>query len=153
MQLFQINQSEDSSKITIKFNNTCDQLHQRSITTAPTLTTAVHSMWVPSSSLCGPLVWWQCSNPQQGNNIFTVYCPPLTTARVPSLQIPDNNIILLSYYRNQSIERSAQTLMSYSLTIPHTLTYTASLDRSCNPTPHHALVYFITHLGLMTGGC
>ena len=34
MQLFQINQSEDSSKITIKFNNTCDQLHQRSVTSA-----------------------------------------------------------------------------------------------------------------------
>ena len=30
MQLFQINQSEDSSKINIKFNITCVQLHQRS---------------------------------------------------------------------------------------------------------------------------
>ena len=34
MQLFQINQSEDNSKITIKFNNTCVQLHQRSVTSA-----------------------------------------------------------------------------------------------------------------------
>ena len=34
MQLFQINQCEDGSKITIKFNNTCDLLHQRSITSA-----------------------------------------------------------------------------------------------------------------------
>ena len=34
MQLFEINQSEDSSKITIKFNNTCVQLHQRSVTSA-----------------------------------------------------------------------------------------------------------------------
>ena len=41
-QLFQINQSEDSSKITIKFNNTCVQLHQRcSITTAPTLVLSI----------------------------------------------------------------------------------------------------------------
>ena len=83
----------------------------------------------PSCSLCGPAVWRQCRNPRQGNNIFTVYCPPLTAALVPSLQIPDNNIILLSYYRNQSMERSAQTLMSYSPTLPH------KLDRSWNPTP------------------
>ena len=44
MQLFQINQSEDSSKITIKFNNTSYisvQLHQRSITTAPTLVLSI----------------------------------------------------------------------------------------------------------------
>ena len=34
MQLFQINQSEDSSKITIMYNPTCEQLHQRPITTA-----------------------------------------------------------------------------------------------------------------------
>ena len=34
MQLFQINQSEDSCKITIKFNNTCIQLHQRSVLSA-----------------------------------------------------------------------------------------------------------------------
>ena len=32
MQLFQINQSEDSSKITIMYNNPSVQLHQRSIT-------------------------------------------------------------------------------------------------------------------------
>ena len=37
MQLFQINQSEDSSKITIMYDNPSGQLHQRSITTAPTL--------------------------------------------------------------------------------------------------------------------
>ena len=37
MQLFQINQSEDSSKITIMFDNPSGQFHQRSITTAPTL--------------------------------------------------------------------------------------------------------------------
>ena len=37
MQLFQINQSEDSSKITIMYDNPSRQLHQRSITTAPTL--------------------------------------------------------------------------------------------------------------------
>ena len=34
MQLFQINQSEDSSKITIMYNNPSGQLHQRSITSA-----------------------------------------------------------------------------------------------------------------------
>ena len=34
MQLFQINQSEDSSKITILSDTTCGQLHQRPITTA-----------------------------------------------------------------------------------------------------------------------
>ena len=34
MQLFQINQSEDSSKITIMSDTTCVQLHQRPITTA-----------------------------------------------------------------------------------------------------------------------
>ena len=34
MQLFQINQSEDSSKITIMSDTTCGQLHQRPITTA-----------------------------------------------------------------------------------------------------------------------
>ena len=34
MQLFQINQSEDSSKITIMSNTTCGQLHQRPITSA-----------------------------------------------------------------------------------------------------------------------
>ena len=32
MQLFQINQSEDSSKITIMYDNPSGQLHQRSIT-------------------------------------------------------------------------------------------------------------------------
>ena len=37
MQLFQINQGEDSSKIKIMPDTTCVQLHQRSITTAPTL--------------------------------------------------------------------------------------------------------------------
>ena len=34
MQLFQINQSEDSSKITIMYDNPSGQLHQRSITRA-----------------------------------------------------------------------------------------------------------------------
>ena len=34
MQLFQINQSEDSSKITIMSDTTCGQLHQHPITTA-----------------------------------------------------------------------------------------------------------------------
>ena len=34
MQLFQINQSEDSSKITIMSNTPCVQLHQRTITSA-----------------------------------------------------------------------------------------------------------------------
>ena len=34
MQLFQINQSEDSSKITIMYDNPSGQLHQRSITSA-----------------------------------------------------------------------------------------------------------------------
>ena len=34
MQLFQINQSEDNSKITIMSDTTCGQLHQRPITTA-----------------------------------------------------------------------------------------------------------------------
>ena len=34
MQLFQINQSEDSSKITIMSDTTCVQLHQRPITSA-----------------------------------------------------------------------------------------------------------------------
>ena len=34
MQLFQINQSEDSSKITIMFDNPSGQFHQRSITSA-----------------------------------------------------------------------------------------------------------------------
>ena len=34
MQLFQINQSEDSSKITIMSDTTCGQLHQRPITSA-----------------------------------------------------------------------------------------------------------------------
>ena len=34
MQLFQINQSEDSSKITIMYDNPSGQLHQRSITWA-----------------------------------------------------------------------------------------------------------------------
>ena len=34
MQLFQINQSEDSSKITIMSDTTCVQLHQRAITLA-----------------------------------------------------------------------------------------------------------------------
>ena len=34
MQLFQIDQSEDSSKITIMSDTTCGQLHQRPITTA-----------------------------------------------------------------------------------------------------------------------
>ena len=33
MQLFQINQSEDSSKIKIMSDTTCSQLHQRPITT------------------------------------------------------------------------------------------------------------------------
>ena len=42
MQLFQINQSEDSSKITIMYDNPSVQLHQRSITTAPTLTRHFH---------------------------------------------------------------------------------------------------------------
>ena len=34
MQLFQINQSEESSKISINAHTTCGQLHQRPITTA-----------------------------------------------------------------------------------------------------------------------
>ena len=34
MQLFQINQSEDSSKITVMSDTTCSQLHQRPITSA-----------------------------------------------------------------------------------------------------------------------
>ena len=34
MQLFQINQSEDSSKLTILSDTTCSQLHQRPFTTA-----------------------------------------------------------------------------------------------------------------------
>ena len=34
MQLFQINQSEDSGKLTIMSDTTCGQLHQRPITTA-----------------------------------------------------------------------------------------------------------------------
>ena len=34
MQLFQINQSEDSSKITLMSDTTCFQLHQRPITIA-----------------------------------------------------------------------------------------------------------------------
>ena len=34
MQLFQINQSEESSKITIMSDTTCVQLHQRPITSA-----------------------------------------------------------------------------------------------------------------------
>ena len=34
MQLFQINQSEDGSKLTIMSDTTCGQLHQRPITTA-----------------------------------------------------------------------------------------------------------------------
>ena len=34
MQLFQINQSEDSSKITVMSDTTCGQLHQRPITSA-----------------------------------------------------------------------------------------------------------------------
>ena len=34
MQLFQINQSEDSSKITIMSDTTCGQLHLRPITSA-----------------------------------------------------------------------------------------------------------------------
>ena len=88
--------------------------------------------------------WWQCSNPQQGNNIFTVYCPPLTTARVPSLQIPDNNIILLSYYRNQSIERSAQTLMSYSPTIPHTHTHSLARPFVQSNTPSCPCIFYNT---------
>ena len=37
MQLFQINQSEDSSKITIMSDTTCGQLHQHPITTKSTL--------------------------------------------------------------------------------------------------------------------
>ena len=43
MQLFQINQSEDSSKITIMYDNPSGQLHQRSITTAPTLQEVITS--------------------------------------------------------------------------------------------------------------
>ena len=37
MQLFQLNQSEDSRKITIMSDTTCGQLHQRPITTKSTL--------------------------------------------------------------------------------------------------------------------
>ena len=37
MQLFQLNQSEDSHKITIMSDTTCGQLHQRPITTKSTL--------------------------------------------------------------------------------------------------------------------
>ena len=50
MQLFQINQSEDSSKITIKFNNTCNQLHQRSVTSAINYNRTYSSLDVKISS-------------------------------------------------------------------------------------------------------
>ena len=45
MQLFQINESEDSSKITIMSDTTCGKFHQRPITTAPTLPYVLHTSW------------------------------------------------------------------------------------------------------------
>ena len=54
MQLFQINQSEDSSKITIKFNNTCDQLHQHSVTLAINYNRTYSSITLLSHLAAGP---------------------------------------------------------------------------------------------------
>ena len=78
MQLFQINQSEDSSKVTIMSDTTCGQLHQRPITTASLYESnierthnskAVHCihcircMW-PEASLpnCDCLIYLLCFN-------------------------------------------------------------------------------------------
>ena len=59
MQLFQINQSEDSSKITIMSDTTCVQLHQCPITTA--------SLYPELSGIFG--AWNYCSRPGDEDNM------------------------------------------------------------------------------------
>ena len=110
MQLFQINQSEDSSKITIKFNSTCVQLHQRSVTSAfnnnRTYSILAHwwrSLWINvlsdsglnasaeiflkitfSTDLCCAASWAGCDQLRPGDNAGTIEAGAGSGWRLPA---------------------------------------------------------------------
>ena len=59
MQLFQINQSEDSSKITIMSDTTCGQLHQRPITSASNYNSTTLFALLSRPNVSWKNHWWK----------------------------------------------------------------------------------------------